>query len=412
MKTGICMVTTSYPKTAVDTTAPFIAAMAEGVAARGRRVDVILPAHRQLVAGERAGVHLHPFRYAPLPVLQRWGYAESLAGDVTLRGPALAAAPLALAATLATTAAVTLRRRPLLHAHWVIPNGPPVALVAAVARRPLVISLHGSDVYLAERLRPVRRAARWAFRRAHAVTACSPDLAVRAVLLGADPERVRVVPYGVDVEHFRPDAAARASLRGQLGLGEETPLLLGLGRMVYKKGFGVAIEAVARSRRRDMVLVLAGDGDLRRQLEQQARAAGLAARVRFPGAIGREEVPAWYAAADLFLLPSVHDAAGNVDGLPNVLLEALASGCSVIASDLAGPRMVMGDGAEGVLVPEGDAPALTAAIERLLADGELRRRLGAAARGRAVAELTWDRCVDTLEEIYAGAERRLAGGPA
>ena len=407
MKAGVCMVTTSYPKSAADTTAPFIAAMAEGVAARGRRVDVVLPAHPALVAGERVGVRLHPYRYAILPALRRWGYAESLAGDVKLRGAAYAAAPFALPATLLTTAAVALRRRgALIHAHWVIPNGPPAALAAGWLRRPLVISLHGSDVYLAERFRSVRRTAGWAFRRAAAVTACSPDLAVRAVLLGANPDTVRVVPYGVDVERFRPDAAARERVRARLGIEAGTPLLLGLGRMVYKKGFAYAIEALARSRRRDMVLVLAGDGDLRQTLERQARAAGIAARVRFPGAIARDDIAAWYAAADLFLLPSVHDEAGNVDGLPNVLLEALASGCSVIATDLAGPRMVMDDGGEGLLVPEGDAAAVAEAIERLLADDELRRRLGAAARARAVRELTWDRCVDALEEVYAAAQAR------
>ena len=124
-RSGVCMVTTSYPKFAGDTTAPFIAAMAEGLAAHGWAVDVVLPTHPRLVAGERAGVRLHPYRYAPLPALRGWGYAESLEGDVRLRRGAYIAAPLAVSATLLRTLAVARRGgQALIHAHWVIPNGP------------------------------------------------------------------------------------------------------------------------------------------------------------------------------------------------------------------------------------------------------------------------------------------------
>ena len=189
-------------------------------------------------------------------------------------------------------------------------------------------------------------------------------------------------------------------------------LLLGLGRMVYKKGFHHAIEALARLGDRAATLVLVGDGDARDELIEQARAAGVADRVRFPGGAAREEAPAWFAAADVMLLPSVHDQAGNVDGLPNVLLEALASGCPVVATDLAGVRLVMVDGQEGLIVPEGDSAALAAAIERLLGDSPLRARLGAAARQRAVGDLSWERCVDGVLAAYATAlagRRRAVG---
>jgi glycosyltransferase involved in cell wall biosynthesis len=407
------MVTTSYPKHDGDTTAPFIAAIAEGIARRGQRVDVVLPAHPRLVAGVRDGAHLHPFRYAPMPALRQWGYAESMAGDVRLRRAAYAAAPLALTATLTATAAVAARQRSaVVHAHWVIPNGPPSALAAALLGRPLVVSLHGSDVHLAERKRAIGGAARWALRRAGAVTACSPDLAERAVALGADPARLSVVPYGVDAARFRPDPAARAAIRARLGLPDDALMLLGFGRMVYKKGFRHAIEAMARLAGSATTLVLVGEGDAHDALMEQARAAGIADRVRFPGGAARDEAPAWFAAADIVLLPSVHDQAGNVDGLPNVLLEALASGCPVVASDLAGVRLVMADGQEGLIVPEGDSAALAAAIDRLLDDALLRARLGAAARRRAVTDLSWERCVDGMLAAYAAAlagRRRAVG---
>jgi glycosyltransferase involved in cell wall biosynthesis len=398
------MVTTSYPLDPSDTTAPFIAAIAEGVARGGRPVDVVLPAHPRLVAGHRAGVNLHPYAYAPVPALRQWGYASSMVGDVRLRRAAYLAAPFAIVATTLAAARVVRRTRSrLVHAHWVIPNGPPAALVAAVAGRPLVISLHGSDVHLAERVRAVGAAARWAFRRAAAVTACSPDLAERAVALGADPARVVVVPYGVDVDQFRPDPLARSRLRAKLGIDGDTAVVVGFGRMVYKKGFHVAIKAMSDlAERADAVLVLAGDGDARPELTRQAQAAGLGERVIFLGHVPRPEVAGLLAAADIFVLPSIHDQAGNVDGLPNVLLEAMASGCAIVASDLAGVRLAM-ENSHGLLVPEGEPRALSEAIDRLLREPSFRAGLGAAARQRAERALTWRHCIAGYETAYIRA---------
>src|SRR5205814_6041968 len=158
----IGMLASSYPLYAGDTTAPFIEELAANLAALGHEVHVALPAHPRLRRGAcERGVRLHPFRYAPgLRPLQVWGYAASLAGDVGVKPTALAAAPLALAASAAACARLVRRARPdLLVAHWVIPNGPPAALVARAARLPLVVSLHGSDVYLAGRRAAIGRAA-------------------------------------------------------------------------------------------------------------------------------------------------------------------------------------------------------------------------------------------------------------
>src|SRR6185436_1839470 len=102
-------------------------------------------------------------------------------------------------------------RADIINGHWVVPGG--VTAWAAAPRLPLVISLHGSDVFVAETFWPARVAARRAFRHASFVTACSDDLGRRAVALGADRSRLETVPYGVDAGRFRPDAAVRAALR-------------------------------------------------------------------------------------------------------------------------------------------------------------------------------------------------------
>jgi glycosyltransferase involved in cell wall biosynthesis len=406
------MLTSSYPLFAGDMTAPFIEEIATAVAARGHDVHVVLPNHPRLNRPESSrGVRLHPFAVAPLRSWgAAWGYAGSLAGDVALTKGAVAVAPLALAsATRMLNRVVRAVSADVVQAHWVIPNGPPAALVAQRRRTPLVISLHGSDVFVAEQVRPARRAAGWAFDAAHAVTACSGDLADRAARLGADAGRTTVVPYGVHADQFTPvDDVTRAAVRAWYGLPAATPLLLCAGRLVYKKGFAVAVDAFARiaGAQPTARLVIAGDGPLESDMRAQAARLGIAERVIFAGRVDRTRHPLLVGACDLYLLPSVHDHRGNVDGLPNALLDALAAGCAVIASDVAGVGLAVRDGETGVLVPEQRAEALANAMLALLSDPARRARLGAAARADVTARLTWEQTAAAFERVYYEARER------
>jgi glycosyltransferase involved in cell wall biosynthesis len=151
-------------------------------------------------------------------------------------------------------------------------------------------------------------------------------------------------------------------------------------------------------------VVVAGAGDLRESLEARARAAG--APVAFAGALSREEAARALAAADIVVVPSVRDRAGNVDGLPNVLLEALAAGRAVVASRVAGIPDVVRHEVNGLLFPERDREALTAALARLAREPETRARLGAAARHTAETRLPWRAAVTSFEEAYAQATAR------
>lgn len=393
----VLMLTSSYPLYPGDTTAPFIAELAAGIAALGHEVDVLLPAHPRLRRGPvERGVRIHAYHYAPgARALQVWGYASALEGDVGLRRSAYVVAPLALtASTVALARLAHLFRPDLLVAHWVLPNGPPAALVARALRLPLAISLHGSDVYLAGKRRWFGVMARHAFGAAGLVTACSADLAARALPLGAPAARTVVIPYGVDSQQFHPDQRrAREAVRAELGLPEGDKLVLAGGRLVHKKGLDVAIEAFALLAARPAALsarlVLFGAGELRQTLERLIDERGLRDRVTMVGAWERDRLPSLFAASDIFLLPSVRDFAGNVDGLPNTLLEAMASGVAIVASDVAGVPAVLADGREGLLVRAGDPDTLAAAIATLLHDGQMASRLGCNARARVEQELTW-----------------------
>jgi glycosyltransferase involved in cell wall biosynthesis len=391
------MVTSSYPRFPGDVVAPFIESIARGVAARGHRVDVVLPHHPELHRGPDEPVSFFPYRYAPAR-WSRWGYAQSLRKDVSVRAGAFLLAPL-VALALRRKVAERMRavRYDVVHAHWVVPNA---ALVAGLVRGrgvPLVVSLHGSDVFVAETLLPARVLARRALAAAGAVTACSDDLHRRALPLGARPERTRTVPYGVDT--MDAGDVDVAGVRAELGAAPGTTLVLGLGRLVEKKGFAHLIDAATRVP--GLRVALAGEGDLRGELA--ARITSTGAPALLVGSLNRTAVAAALAVADIVVVPSVVDRAGNVDGLPNVLLEAMAAGRAVIASRVAGIPDVVTDGVDGILVPPGDAAALAVALARVAGDPALRERLGAAARATVRERLSWERAARTFEESYAAA---------
>src|SRR6185312_14264083 len=128
-----------------------------------------------------------------------------------------------------------------------------------------------------------------------------------------------VIPYGVDSNAFRPDLDLRARGRARLGANNDAPMLIAVGRLVKKKGFEYLIDATARLIREfpNLRVAIAGEGDLKDALRARAEHAGVAAHVQFLGVVPHHEIPALLAAADVAVAPSVHDEAGNVDGLPN-----------------------------------------------------------------------------------------------
>lgn len=405
------MLTTSYPKWPGEATAPFIEEIAAGIAARGHEVHVLMP-HRADLHREslERGVHLHNYRYAPHPSMEVWGYAASLRGDVGVKHAALWAAPLALRSSLQALLRLTATGDfSLVHAHWMLPNGPVAALCARMRGLPLVVSLHGSDVFLAEQTAPTAWAARWAAQQAATITSCSGDLGARLAAVGAPPERITVVPYGVDADAFQPGADGTA-IRARLKIAPDQPVIFTLGRMVFKKGFDVLLNAMPEviAHHPRAILVLGGYGDLRESLEHQAVRLGIADRIRFPGMIGHDDVPAFFSMADVAVFPSIHDQRGNVDGLPNVLLEAMSIGRPIVASRVAGIPQVIDDGVQGLLTPEGNVAALAAALKRVLSDSRLATTLGTAARRRVEHELRWSHIAARFEAVY---ERALAGHP-
>jgi phosphatidyl-myo-inositol dimannoside synthase len=404
---NLLFLTQTYPRFPGDTSGPFIRDLALGLVRGGDRVTVLTPHSEGLApAWDDSGVEVVTFRYAP----ERYevlGYGRSLEADENVKTGAAGVAPFYAIGAWRALRRLRSRRFDLVHAHWIVPNGLAAAAVCGGARGvPLAIGLHGSDVFLAEKP-GVRAVARWALSRSRLLTGCSPELVDRVLALalptGYPAERSRIIPYGVDVAAFSPDPARRPLWRRRLGIPETAPLLLGVGRMATKKGFQVLIEILPAllAGHPELRVVLAGGGDLLARF--QAATRQWRGRVFLPGSVQRDTLPDLYRAADVFVLPAVHDAKGNVDGLPNVILEAMASGLPVVASGISGIPLAVEDGRTGRLVPERDGPALLGAIRQMLADPDAARGMGEQGRRKAESELTWDAVAGRYREGYRAA---------
>ena len=408
----VLSITSSYPRYEGDPTAPFIESITRHVGSRGHEVHVVLPEHREWRRPPVEGdVHYHPYRYSPRPTWTPWGYSESLEGGVRIRRPLYALAPAVFVSAVRTCRRVLSRGRfDVVHAHWVIPNGPIGAYVARRHGLPLVVSLHGSDVSVSQQSRWLGRVARSCFSRAAAVTAPSQDLLGRAKGLGA-AGFLELIPYGADVDAFAVDAPTALLVRKRLGFGANQTVVCGVGRFVHWKGFDYLIEAFAKASFAlpDMRLVFVGDGDLRADLQAQVRSLGLGETVTFAGMAARDEMPGYLAAADIVVVPSIHYD-GYVDGLPNVALEALAAGKALVATRVGGLPQLVQSGENGVLIDERDSDALADAIVTLARDPELRLRLGENGRELVRESMSWDIVAERFEAVYEYAVRGQTRG--
>jgi glycosyltransferase involved in cell wall biosynthesis len=373
------VLTTSYPREPGDPAGGFVAELARFVAARGHAVEVVAAGPGMDRDGD--------IRVDRVPGAGLF-YGEG-APDRLERSPrARLAAPVFTAGLLAA-AARRARRWDRIVAHWLVPSG----LVGSLLGRTLAVA-HSGDVHLAARpgLADAVAAALIRGRTVFVAEHLRARLlaAVRSARLRrALAERSLVCPMGVDTAALaRARAGDRVAARRRLGLAPDRPVVAFLGRLVPIKG----VDVLAAACPNEAQLVIAGAGPLHgRLLTTGARLVG---ELRGPA---RDDL---FCAADMLVVPSI-ERAGRTEGAPQVLLEALAAGVPVVASDVPGLRALAG--AAALYAPPGDAPALRAAVRAVLAgDTAARVRLG---RERA-AGLSWTSVGERLlHEIVAVPSR-------
>ena len=280
----------------------------------------------------------------------------------------------------------------VVHGHRIYPMGLAAVLVGHALRLPAVLTAHGSGLHtdVPKGRWRIRLLSRFALRHADRVVTVSRDLFDIARGIGVDERRLRYIPNGVDPEAFAAgDAEVGRRLTG-LRAGRRT--IVSVGQLERVKGHTILIEAFRqlRQKRPEVALVIAGDGTLRAQLEEQIRAGGLGDDVRLLGSVSYRQVPDLLAAADIVALPSLNE------GMPLAAIEALAAGRPLVGSAVGGTPEVVDHDRHGLLVPPGDAEALAAALDAALARAWDKEALRERAR-----RYSWAIIAEDHERVYA-----------
>jgi glycosyltransferase involved in cell wall biosynthesis len=301
----------------------------------------------------------------------------------------------------------------VLHANQFHLQVPLSLLVARLRRMRLVVGVHGSGV-----VGDVQRLGRLPLglghlvlrigRGADAVISLTGHMSAELLGAGIPADRIVLIPNGVDCEQFAPvSPESRADLRRQLDWPLERPVVLFAARLAYQKAVDILLRSwkLVHERNPEALLVLAGTGALRAEMETFSHTLGLADAVRF---LGWVETPRpLYQAADLYVLAS------RSEGLSMALLEAMACGLPPVVSNIPGNADVVAEAENGLLVRPEDEEALAAALERVLRDAALRARLAAAAREtverRYSADLMNRRYARLYQQVWEQRRQKLKG---
>jgi glycosyltransferase involved in cell wall biosynthesis len=298
----------------------------------------------------------------------------------------------------------SLREFDVIHLHYPFFGGELAAFAATWTRTPLVVTYH-QDVLLNGPMRLVERVlretiGRYTLQSAAKVLFTTEDYGYAShvfPMLRNQLDRVSALPNGVDVERFIP-TSSRSEVRARLNLPQDKRIALVVARLDrphYFKGVNIFLRSM-KSVAKDIFGVIVGDGNLRPEYEAQARALNLGDRIRFTGQVSDQELPMYYQAADVTVLPSI--TMGEAFGL--VLVESMACGTPVIASNLPGVREVVTAGQTGLLTTPGNPDELGLALNQILANSDLQRRMGQAGRERVLHDLNWQEIGHRLESIY------------
>lgn len=387
MKAKLLVVTSTFPRWENDTDPPFVLELCKRLVA-DYDITVHTPSYRGALAREvMCGINVHRFRYF-------FSHCERLAGGQGIV-PKLRRnkfyfllLPFFLLAQCCSFLLLVARSKPdVIHAHWLIPQG----LLAVFAKRvfgiPVVVTAHGADVFSMRR--PLfLRLKKYLTKHADQVVTVSRSL---AKVLMADTESSKypvVISMGVDATTFAPEKKNTA-IRERYGIHD--CFLLYVGRLTEIKGVHYLIESMANVVKQCTAcrLLIIGHGEQEKELKKKVDSLGLQKVVCFVGGLPNEQLPPYYATADIFIGPSIQAKEGDTEGFGLTLVEAAMSGCLLIGTRSGGIEDIITDGQNGFLVPPANAAVLAEKICQTVNEFDRLQEIREQARNDAIEKFDW-----------------------
>ncbi len=395
-KQSIVWLSSSYPRFKQDSASVFLRYLAEAMDKRRYELHILSPDDQEVDASLRSThIFVHYFRYFMPRSLQKLAFGSGILPNLKANPLLFIQVPFFLISQFfACYKLVKQQQAALIHAHWVFPQGTIACLVARLTQTPVIITAHGGDAFALQGS-ILARIKYWTLKNCNAWTS---NTSATANAFKGDIAAPYIIPMGIDWQKF--SAGNGAKLRSYLP--QETLVLLFVGRLVAKKGVGDLLTAYAllsNAQRKHTRLWIIGDGAERNTLEKQAQSLQLADMVSFLGKLPNTQLPDYYAAADIFIAPSITDAAGDTEGQGITLVEAMASATAIISTDTGGISEVIQQDKTGLLVAPQDPAKLHAAIVSLIDDPQLRATLASNAQ-QAARNYSWAQAAQRFQAVY------------
>lgn len=378
---NVLFLTHNFPRTPGDASGSFLLRLAKALKAEGVTVHAIAPAGPGLPNSDTIdGISVERFRYAPRK-FEKLAYTGNMAQDVASSW----SARLTLLSFLGADFVHAVRARrsfepDLIHAHWWFPNGVVGTWLKGLTHRPLITTLHGTDVRLARSIGVAKPLFRHVMQHSTQVTAVSRWLADEAQRV-ISIDRPSVAPMPVATDLFSPGGERIAGR------------MLFVGRINTQKGIDHLLRSMQRMTAK-ATLDVVGDGSGKDAMKQLATDLGISDRVNWIGQLKQPQLVEYYRKASVMVVPSVDE------GLGLAAVEALLCETPVVALNSGGLTDVVRDGQTGVLVPPGDMAAMARALDDILASEDRGRTLGVAGRIYALATFAPESAARRYADIY------------
>jgi len=403
----VLLVTSNFPRWEGDSTTPFVLHLAQDLQALGWRVDVLAPhAPGARIRETLGGVQVERFHYLWPTAWQTVCYQGGAL--INLRRNRLNFAklpPLILAEWFATALRLARGRYDILNTHWILPQGFTGALAAWPLGIPHVLTVHGGDAFALSG-RTLTAFKRFALHRSDAVTVNSSATGAAVAKIAPGLAALHRVPMGVS-DQASVESSMTQTLRAKYRR-RNGPLLVTVGRVVEEKGVGDLIRAVSllATDLPDVSAVVVGEGQDRLAMERLADRLAVSDRIAFIGWVEPDSVPAYLAAADIFVGPSRRSPEGWVEGQGLTFLEAMLAGTPVIATCTGGIVDTVQHEETGLLVNEAKPGEIAEAVKRYVQDTDLARRLCDAASELVRRQFTRAASAQALSDLFCGLVRR------
>ncbi len=374
----ILWLTSSYPRFKDDSASIFLRHLAETLNEQDFEIHILSPDHNTVDhTFPESAINSHHFRYAFPRSQQKLAYDSGILPNLRANPWLFLQVPFFLIAQFFSSWRLIRQLKPdLIHAHWIVPQGAIAVLLSKFSDIPVIVTAHGGDAFALQGSL-LAKIKRWTIQNCSAWTS---NTTATSKAVGNELPQPIIIPMGINYQHFSSGQSEKKP--------PDTFVLLFVGRLVEKKGVADLITAFSllpEVLRNKTELWIVGDGAELKTLESLTHSLNLADKVIFFGRLPNQQLPDYYAAADLFIAPSVTDASGDTEGQGVILLEAMASGTAVISTKTGGIGEIVTHDKTGLLVTPKHPEELKNAIEQLLNNSALRKTLVEAGKDSAQA---------------------------